>query len=844
MYPASPAYVDLHQRFTLMCKTNSTLHWINTLIFDDANSNVLYFEKALDGSCVITISNEAHLYVAVCDFTTGEFNVTLLSLERNYHNTLIRCSVKFNNGPSTLMENTSTVISIKDPPDDSPTITQIPEGDIDTGDAVLLNCSLKGGNPVAILSWNCSGNIHLTRVGNAVICTLEFNVNKLHHETVCTCLASHNTIDSYSDSTSHSLHVLYPPDHDPTIQQDIPGPVDSGSSVSLIYSVSGGNPLASLSWDCKGITHNSSSSTKTEYIVTFTVNKTFDGRVCTCSASHPIVSYRRLALHQLIVFYEPGKPKLLLGEEFPWFVGNKTTVNCSAIVGNPESIYKWVIGGHIQNENRSYINIGPLSKEINGQEISCSVNNNYSLRKKIILQPAILKLNVECEYHYYYNPAICEFQNVCNNDIKMLHFSGIVPSDDYPEIEFDIFPVYVVEGENISITCNTRGNPLPNTQWFINGIERTQKQQNKSVLYLFNVNRLFQARTYSCKAISKSFKYDILIQNKDVNVIVFYNTSVTKVEVLNGPTFSENRTAVLRCQVTGNPLPNVTWYFKSNETKQILQRQNRIIDSNYTINTTNCLHTGIYECSTQNTVNGTKVTNSKQTELKVTCSPRLDNRYNELPAIMTFDIGSGFNLTVFIVAYPPPQIRWLLFSNALTSSYSKRGGSAYASTLNIYNATSSDFGRYTVHSYNSMGDIFIHLSVLKKGKPTAPVNINIICNEKSVHILWVSRFNGGSKQTFFVEYWESQMARNRIKSAPVIDFGESETINYVANGLLPATNYSFQILASNVHGISISDTVECMTDLELTIILTFREQVSTVLSNLDTVLSIKMYPSS
>lgn len=101
-----------------------------------------------------------------------------------------------------------------------------------------------------------------------------------------------------------NLFVLDPPESNPTIQQATPGPVDSGSPVSLIYSLSGGNPLASLTWDCKGITQNSSSNTKTEYIVTFTVNKNFNERVCTCSATHPIDSYRPNVQHQLAVYCE------------------------------------------------------------------------------------------------------------------------------------------------------------------------------------------------------------------------------------------------------------------------------------------------------------------------------------------------------------------------------------------------------------------------------------------------------------------------------------------------------------------------------------------------------------
>ncbi|CAC5367820.1 unnamed protein product [Mytilus coruscus] len=868
MYPASPAYADLNQPFTLMCKTNVTDLWKSTSVYDETNSNgvpnVLYFEKAVDGTCRISIS-DSNVHNTSCDLTTGEFNVTLLSVERIYHMRYIRCSVKFFDGASKLVENATTAISIKEAPssntilitanptgpinsgetihvtcslsggnplatltwncsgtainkfseksafldialtvgqqdngkictcfashliasyhataekvvklkvyyypDDSPTIAQVPEGSIDTGDAVLLNCTLNGGNPVVTLSWNCSGNNYVTKSGNTVVSTIEFNVNRSYHHTVCTCLASQDTIDSYSDSASHMLNVIYPPESHPTIQQAIPGPVDSGSSISLIYSLSGGNPLASLTWKCKGITQNSSSSTKTEYIVTFTVNKNFNGRVCTCSATHPIDSYRPNTRHQLVVFYAPSEPKLLIEESLPWFAGHNITVYCLADVGNPESVYQWMIGGHKQMQNKSRLQIIPLSKAHNDQEINCSVNNSYTLRNNITLQPALLKLNVECVDEY----LLINQLNTYNK-----HITIIV---DSPEIEFDRFPVYVVEGENTTFTCNTRGNPLPYTQWFINGIEMTKQQQNKSILYLSDIHRLDEEKNYTCKAISNSSKYGILTSDKDLNIVVFYNTSVAEVNVLNDSTFSENLTAILRCQVTGNPLPNVTWYFISNETKQILQRQDRIVESSYTINTTNCLHTGIYECTTEKIVNGTKVTNSKQTELKVTCSPRLDNRYREIPAKVTTEIGNDLNLTVFIVAYPPPVIRWVL-SKTISSTFVTRTVSAYTSTLYISNIKSWDFGIYTMHANNVNGDLFIQVSVSEKAIPSAPEHISIICKTKSLQVLWVSEFNGRREQTFFVEYWISQQPNNITRSGPVMDFVKTNSITQEGN---------------------------------------------------------------
>ncbi|CAG2241245.1 IGSF9B [Mytilus edulis] len=265
-------------------------------------------------------------------------------------------------------------------------------------------------------------------------------------------------------------------------------------------------------------------------------------------------------------------------------------------------------------------------------------------------------------------------------------------------------------GETLHVTCSiSGGNPLAILTWNCSGTAINKSSEKSAFLDIaFTVGQQDDGTICTCFASHLIATYNATAE-KVVSLKVYYNTSVTEVTVLNGSTFSENLTAILRCQVTGNPLPNVTWYFLSNETKQILQRQHRIVESSYTINTTNCMHTGIYECATENTVNGTKVMNRV---------------------------------------------------------------------------------------------------------PIAPVHIYVICKTKSLHVLWMSEFNGGREQTFFVEYWISLQPNNKSRSGPVMDLGESTSIKYDIKGLLPRTNYSVRILASNANGISVSEKVECLTDLE------------------------------
>lgn len=96
--------------------------------------------------------------------------------------------------------------------------------------------------------------------------------------------------------------ILVPPDERPKVRQYISGPIDTGTSVKLICSVTGGNPLGTLSWDCPGINSNNSTANTAVLEVEFTVDKNYNGRNCSCSATHPVATYRPKTSHELVVY--------------------------------------------------------------------------------------------------------------------------------------------------------------------------------------------------------------------------------------------------------------------------------------------------------------------------------------------------------------------------------------------------------------------------------------------------------------------------------------------------------------------------------------------------------------
>ena len=96
--------------------------------------------------------------------------------------------------------------------------------------------------------------------------------------------------------------VSDPPDENILVEQKPPGPVDTGSTVQLSCSVNGGNPLPSLSWDCGGNKTTLFNKTTSVFLVEFIVNKNQNGKLCKCSATHPISSYKPSAQLELVVY--------------------------------------------------------------------------------------------------------------------------------------------------------------------------------------------------------------------------------------------------------------------------------------------------------------------------------------------------------------------------------------------------------------------------------------------------------------------------------------------------------------------------------------------------------------
>lgn len=88
------------------------------------------------------------------------------------------------------------------------------------------------------------------------------------------------------------ISVVDPPSGDLSISSSSHSFVyTNGDSVNLTCTVFGGNPIANLSWECGSkdpTTVKISNSSLAASVLTLKVDKVFNNKDCTCTASHPL----------------------------------------------------------------------------------------------------------------------------------------------------------------------------------------------------------------------------------------------------------------------------------------------------------------------------------------------------------------------------------------------------------------------------------------------------------------------------------------------------------------------------------------------------------------------------
>ncbi|XP_061168925.1 synaptogenesis protein syg-2-like [Saccostrea echinata] len=350
------------------------------------------------------------------------------------------------NRPGQRVESNKYMLDIRYPPFTDPVITASPPGlQYNTGTRVTLTCHLSGGNPLATLLWRCKNTVMsgtnqstFTTAVSVLSLVIDSSFNNQH----CACTANHSLLTS-PKSTSVSLTVFYPPSTDPVITASPPGlQYNTGSRVTLTCQLSGGNPLATLSWRCKNIAMtgtNQSTSTTAVSVFSLVMDSSYNNQQCTCTANHSLLTSPKSRNVSLTVFYPPSSDPVITASPpgLLYNTGTKVTLTCQLSGGNPLAMLSWrckntAMTGTSQSNSTTAVSVLSLvmDSSYNNQQCTCTANHNLFTSPK----STSVSLNV------FYNNIITSNWNQTYS---------------------------IKEHENFHLDCEVDGNPLSNITWML-----------------------------------------------------------------------------------------------------------------------------------------------------------------------------------------------------------------------------------------------------------------------------------------------------------------------------------------------------------------------------------------
>jgi len=247
----------------------------------------------------------------------------------------------------------------------------------------------------------------------------------------------------------------------------------------------------------------------------------------------------------------------------------------------------------------------------------------------------------------------------------------IITVDVYvlPKITKTLGDSQVVLGNNVSLSCQAEGNPLPTFSFYkketrLVNTDTVRVNEKDGVLYFHSVNKSDEG-TYTCTAAnvvghtSNDGKLKVLVPP---TIFEWSNTSVEEDQVLT-----------MLCEAHGDPDPDL--YFSRNGI--IYSAQNASNDSNVVvvsmdpgelmlqIDSVSLEDAGVYSCSASNQVGYHEL----DATVTVFYKPRPSN-HNDLEVYSW--AGATHNLTCQTFGLPTPTIQWKRWGKELTDNSSYR----------------------------------------------------------------------------------------------------------------------------------------------------------------------------
>ncbi|XP_071078616.1 mucin-3A-like [Haliotis cracherodii] len=359
------------QSLTLTCVTSasfptSTVTWVN-----------------LPSGTTPTVSTETTSGVLVKTTSSVTFTVSKNDQGRSIH-----CQAENINGQTSPQSNRAALEVWYGPDRNQVRVTKPANTIVAEGRDLALTCeTLTSVSPGVTFTWDYSdgsgiaGGSTGSVTGSAgTMWSQTRTFRPVRSKTDVRCSVRNTRIAAAVTKTLSLGDVKYPPPGRPTVQ-DFPSVMYAGVQKTIRCTVTGGNPLADITWSCYNTSNTGSESsregTKTSSL-TFVVTKHQNSRQCQCEASWMYGGYDETVTQTFTVYYPPDKP--ITTNPGTLCEGESTSLTCSSSPdhGNPPATFYWTKNNAAVHTGSSYT-FSPVKAD-NGADIRCAAGNTYTDR--------------------------------------------------------------------------------------------------------------------------------------------------------------------------------------------------------------------------------------------------------------------------------------------------------------------------------------------------------------------------------------------------------------------------------------------------------------------------------
>ncbi|XP_052806407.1 hemicentin-1-like [Mya arenaria] len=609
------------------------------------------------------------------------------------HGDLLECNVLGGTASNYIRIDIQVPVQYASIPRDIPDILTVDENKL-----ASLTCQTNG-IPAADITWFWDNSILSTLVKDvqildnisqgikvetdrtfSVTSNLTFNVNRSHNRRVIYCRAR-NMNSQLKTSRRIQLNVRFLPTTGILFSggRDFYMIRNSPTIQTLECSVKGGNPYADLHWSCyHGNQTKFNDSSGAISTVTWKAELHNDS-ICTCSASHDLgwTSVEQVYIHAL---YPPTPPFIQInmcrnmsvpnGSFINVLRGDQVDIDCSSS-GNPPPTYFW--SDSLQS---SKLYIQNMSEHL-AFEYFCTANNN-----------------MDASYD----------KSISSSITSSFHLDVLYP----PKLTRRTTPVVVIEGSNLSLSCDSKpGNPNA-TSFIWTSTEQPYRNTSGQCLTIQNISRTEEG-VFTCVAENIMHPTGCPeVHGRDmenVHVDVQYKASIKTFTVLNN-TVNHGDNLTLACDVDSDPPASISIVSPTGARLEYIEG-NKLHYSKKS----SCLEDiGQFTCVSANKHNHLQP-EKRNVAVDVRCSPIYPSDFNQITTIES-RLGETAVLSFRVFSNPPPiHLTWANLSNSLhntintTSSDSKiiNTPDNMSSTLIITNLQPWDAGNYFVRVENEIG---------------------------------------------------------------------------------------------------------------------------------------------